>query len=182
MNIKYKIIIFLFVISFLIFYIRLNLSYEREHNFYNKNDYSFSLKENIPDCLKTFYAIEKFSKKYNIPIKYAFNIAYMETKYCGPSSWDYNARQESHVGAVGPMQIMPTTASIIWNKQISKNKLKNDINFNVETSMKLLKILYEKYKNWKIVFGCYNTGRPIINNYAKKVYNLENINLNECNL
>ena len=31
--------------------------------------------------------------------------------------------------------------------------------------------LYDKYGNWKIVFGCYNTGRPCVNGYAEKVYN-----------
>jgi hypothetical protein len=39
--------------------------------------------------------------------------------------------------------------------------------------MKLLRKLYDKYKNWKIVFGCYNTGRPCVNDYAERVYNFK---------
>jgi hypothetical protein len=36
--------------------------------------------------------------------------------------------------------------------------------------MKLISDLYVKYKDWKIVFGAYNTGSPIVNKYARDVY------------
>jgi soluble lytic murein transglycosylase-like protein len=71
------------------------------------------------------------------------------------------------------MQIMPSTANSIWDKDIPKSILISDIDLNVETSMKLLRKLYDKYKNWKIVFGCYNTGRPCVNDYAERVYNFK---------
>jgi len=59
----------------------------------------------------------------------------------------------------------------MWpGKKISKKKLMNNIEFNVETSMKLLNKLYEKHNDWKLVFGCYNTGKPCVNGYAIKVY------------
>jgi len=51
------------------------------------------------------------------------------------------------------------------------NKLKGDIAYNVMTSMKLLRTLYDKYGDWKTVFGAYNTGRPMVNQYALDVYN-----------
>jgi hypothetical protein len=37
--------------------------------------------------------------------------------------------------------------------------------------MKVLRKLYNKYGDWKTVFGCYNTGRPCVNGYAVRVYN-----------
>ena len=39
------------------------------------------------------------------------------------------------------------------------------------TSMKYLRMLHNQYKNWKIVFGYYNTGYPRVNGYAERVYN-----------
>lgn len=124
-----------------------------------------------PACLRMYDAIQKYAKIYHIPKNYAFGIAYKETTYKGPFDWKYNHKRTSCVGAIGPMQIMPSTADLVWKTSISKTKLMEDIEFNVHTSMKLLNKLHERYKDWKIVFGCYNTGRPLINQYAIDVYN-----------
>ena len=134
--------------------------------------YTFGVSENDPPCLRMYEAIEKYAEMYDIPKRYAYGIANAETSYKGPLHWKYNQAQTSCVGALGPMQIMPGTAQLMWpNKDISRTRLKSDIDFNVHTSMKLLRHLYDKYENWKVVFGCYNTGRPMINGYAIKVYN-----------
>ena len=128
-----------------------------------------------PACLKMYYCIEKYSKVYNIPKQYAYGIAYMETKFTNPFQWGYDHRQISSAGALGPMQIMLPTAKSVWNdNDITKEKLLYDIEFNVETSMKYLSILYSQYKDWKKVFGCYNTGQPIVNSYANNVYKHKN--------
>ena len=125
-----------------------------------------------PPCLQMYYHIETYSEKYGIPKNYAYGIAWKETRYGGPFDWDYNPEQESFAGAVGPMQVMPSTARLMWKgEEITRKGLKCDIRFNVETSMKLLRKLYDKYGNWKIVFGAYNTGKPMINQYALDVYN-----------
>jgi soluble lytic murein transglycosylase-like protein len=71
------------------------------------------------------------------------------------------------------MQVMPSTARGLNKDNCTTEKLKNDIEYNVYTSMKLLRKLYDKYGDWKTVFGCYNTGRPCINGYAEKVYNYD---------
>ena len=126
-----------------------------------------------PTPLKMFNSIEKYSTMYKIPLKYALGVAYVETRYLGPFHWKYNPQQTSCAGALGPMQIMPSTANSIWNKNIPRSELISDIDLNVETSMKLLRKLYDRYKNWKIVFGCYNTGRPCVNDYAERVYNFK---------
>jgi hypothetical protein len=126
---------------------------------------------NDPSCIRMYFSIEKFAEKYKIPKRFAYGIAFAETRYEGPFDWDYRHIQTSLVGAIGPMQIMPSTAKLVWpNRKITNRQLMTDIQFNVETSMKLLRILYDKYGDWKIVFGCYNTGKPLINGYAEKVY------------
>jgi hypothetical protein len=124
-----------------------------------------------PPCLQMYFSIEKFAEQYNIPKRFAYGIAFAETRYEGPFDWDYQHTQTSFAGAIGPMQIMPSTAKMMWpGSSITNKKLMNDIQFNVETSMKLLRRLYDKYGNWKTVFGCYNTGRPCVNGYAERVY------------
>lgn len=130
------------------------------------------INSSAPPCLQMYDAIIKYSAQYNIPRKYAFGIAWCETRYGGPFDWEYDHRKISSAGAIGPMQIMPSTGRNNWKDSTFTNeKLKNDIDFNVHTSMKVLRKLHDKYGDWKIVFGCYNTGRPMINDYALRVYN-----------
>jgi soluble lytic murein transglycosylase-like protein len=135
---------------------------------------SFNFTEKDPPCLRMYEAIEKYATMYRIPKRYAYGVANVETGYRGPFHWKYNQAQTSCVGALGPMQIMPGTAQMMWpNKDISRTRLKTDIEYNVHTSMKLLRKLYDKYEDWKVVFGCYNTGRPLVNGYAIEVYNFQ---------
>jgi hypothetical protein len=130
------------------------------------------ISRNTPPCIRIYYFIEKYAKEYNIPLAYAYGVAYLETRYEGPFQWNYDPAKTSSVGAVGPMQIMPGTAKMMWpDTIINVQRLRTDIEFNVRTSMKLLRHLYNQYGDWKTVFGCYNTGRPLINEYANKVYN-----------
>jgi soluble lytic murein transglycosylase-like protein len=129
---------------------------------------------NSPPSLQMYHYIEKYAAEYDIPRNYAYGIAWKETRYIGPFQWDYIHTQTSYAGAVGPMQIMPSTANMMWNgKKISSDELKNNIELNIRTSMKLLRHLKNRYGDWKIVFGAYNTGRPIINQYAIDVYNFK---------
>ena len=126
----------------------------------------------VPPCIEMHNCIEKYSEIYGIPKRYAYGVAWKETRYSGAFHWEYNPGQISCVGAVGPMQVMYSTAKMMWkDKEFTKEELKNDIEFNVETSMKLLRHLHDKYGDWKIVFGCYNTGKSIVNQYAIDVYN-----------
>lgn len=120
-----------------------------------------------PIPLEMYENLEKYSEKYEIPKHVFYNIAYLETRYRGPFDWNYNPKRTSSAGALGPMQIMPSTANYICKENISNEKLKNDIELNISISAMLLKKLHNKYKNWKLVCGYYNTGRPIINKYAE---------------
>lgn len=123
--------------------------------------------------VQMYYYIKKYSKQYDIPTKYAFSVAYIESLYRGPCDKNYKHNVTSYCGALGPMQIMPATAKLIYGKTVNKAQLKNDIDFNVKTSMMLLQILHNKYNNWGVVFGAYNTGKPYVNNYARRVLKKE---------
>jgi len=119
------------------------------------------------NSLSMYDNLEKYSEMYEIPKYIFYNIAFLETTYRGPFDWSYNPSRTSCVGALGPMQVMPSTAKLIHKKPISNETLKNDIEFNIRTSAILLNKLYKKYKDWSIVCGCYNTGKPIVNGYAR---------------
>jgi soluble lytic murein transglycosylase-like protein len=94
-------------------------------------------------------------------------VAYRETRYQGPFDWNYNGKLISVSGAKGPMQIMPSTANYVSGKKISQKDLLYNIDLNVQISMKLLSKLHKQYKDWAVICGYYNTGLPIINDYAK---------------
>lgn len=167
-----------FIIAFSIFTVTLLSFMVLTENHSNKSNV-ITLSEYIEDMdyktssVKMYESIEKYSTKYSIPKHIIYNIAFMETKYHGPFDWKYKHNLGSYAGALGPMQIMPSTAKLIHKKKVSKNKLKNDIDYNVKTSAILLKKLYRIYKDWGKVCGAYNTGKPIVNSYSK--FCIENI-------
>ena len=130
-----------------------------------------SIDQGSPPSLQMYKYIKAYADTFDIPVRFAFGVAKIETGYKGPFHWKYNPAQTSCAGAVGPMQIMLPTARGLNKDGVSKEKLRTDIEYNIKTSMKYLHRLYCKYRNWKIVFGCYNTGRPCINGYAEQVYN-----------
>lgn len=132
-----------------------------------------SIDQASPPCLQLYKYIKQYADTFDIPLRYAFGIANVETSYKGPFHWKYNPQQTSCAGAVGPMQVMVSTARYINKDDCSKQKLLTDIRYNVYTSMKLLRRLYKLRGNWKLVFGEYNTGRPCINGYANKVANYD---------
>lgn len=126
-----------------------------------------NISHNLPNSLLMYNNIEKYSSMYNVPKYIAYNVAYLETRYRGPFDWGYTHTQKSYAGALGPMQIMPRTANYIANDNISKKELMTNIDLNVNLSMKMLSNLYSRYKDWGVVCGYYNTGKPIINGYAR---------------
>lgn len=141
---------------------------------YLKNISDENIMHSSPE-IQMYFFIKKYSKQYSVPEAYAFTVAFLETGYQGPLHKQYNHAQSSYAGAVGPMQIMPSTANWIHKKSILRSELKNDIHLNVKTSMMVIEYLYKRYHDWGIVFGYYNTGYPCVNSYAKSVLNKEYI-------
>ena len=120
-----------------------------------------------PTPLKMYELIDHYSDIYEIPKHIAFNVAYLETRYKGPFDWKYKPGQTSYAGAVGPMQIMPQYASYYAGFKVKKPVLKDSIELNVKISMKMLREWYNRYNDWGKAAGAYNTGRPIMNSYAR---------------
>jgi soluble lytic murein transglycosylase-like protein len=116
--------------------------------------------------------IKQYADTFDIPLKYAFGVANTETGYDGPFHWKYNPSQTSSAGAVGPMQIMPSSASY-FNEGVrpSRDELKTDIDLNVKISMRMLGYLKNKYGRWDLALGAYNTGKPCVNGYASRIVN-----------
>lgn len=127
--------------------------------------------EKDPPCIQMYEAIEKYADSFNIPKQYAYGVAYAETRYRGPFHFEYNPNQQSGAGALGPMQVMIGTARGLNKDNVSKHKLLTDIEYNVMTSMKLLRRLKDMRGRWDLVFGEYNTGRTMVNGYSYKVMN-----------
>lgn len=69
---------------------------------------------------------------------------------------------------------MPKTGDYLNGGYVDKDSLMNDIDLNVRLNMKMLSNLYEKYGDWGIVCGYYNTGRPKVNDYG--AYCRDNLN------
>ena len=119
-------------------------------------------------ALRMYRAIMLYSGMYQVPKHIAFNIAHLETTYRGPQDSTYNPSRVSNKGAMGPMQIMYKYASYFAGRKVTKNELRDSIEFNVNLSMKILAQNYKRYKSWKKAAGAYNTGKPVINHYAKE--------------
>ena len=116
---------------------------------------------------RMYDAITMYADSFDVPLNIAFNVARIETGYLGPHHVTYNHKQRSYAGALGPMQIMPQYASYFAGFPVNKTQLRDSIELNVFISMKILNQHFEKYKDWAKVLGAYNTGKPIINKYAR---------------
>lgn len=119
-----------------------------------------------PISLRMYNSIEKYSKLYKVPKYVAYNVAFKETRYQGPFHWSYLPYQVSSANAVGPMQIITKYAHPFAGKHVSQKELMTNIELNVKVSMKMLRYRYNLHHSWALACGGYNTGRPIINEYA----------------
>lgn len=160
MRLLFSTLSIIIIISFLIS-VKVDVDYQQEPIFQNDNH-----QQHLPNSMKMYNAIEKYSNEYDVPSYIAYNVAYLETRYRGPFDWSYKHYQESYAGALGPMQIMPRTADYLSGESIDRDQLMKDIDLNVELSMKMLSNLYDRYGDWGIVCGYYNTGKPIVNGYG----------------
>ena len=122
-----------------------------------------------PSCLQMYVYIEKYSDSFNIPKKYAYGLAYSETRYEGPFHWEYKHDIVSEGGALGPMQILLSTARKLNGDMVTPFHLTNNIDYNIMTSMKLLRKLKNMYQKWELALGAYNTGKPLVNKYSTQI-------------
>jgi len=119
--------------------------------------------------IRMLFAIKKYASDYNIPEDIAFAFAWHETRYEGPNHIGYNHKLISSAGALGPMQITPIAGRNFCPGEYSDSLMLNDIEYNVATSMKLIRYLKDRFGTWERAAGAYNTGQPVSNEYARGV-------------
>jgi soluble lytic murein transglycosylase-like protein len=122
---------------------------------------------NSPACLQMYNIIENKSEEFDIPKYILYNIAYLETRYCGPFDWSYDPCKTSSAGAQGPMQIITRFAHKHAGHVVSDKELRTDLELNIDVSCSMLRDLYKTYGRWDIALGYYNTGYPQVNGYAQ---------------
>lgn len=122
-----------------------------------------------PPCVRLYYLLEKYSEEYGVPFEIAIGVAREETGYLGPFHWSYDPKRISSASAYGAMQIQVPTANDQWDDHVTSKMLLNDLELNVHISMKLLAKLKSKFGSWQEALGAYNTGRPIVNDYALRI-------------
>ena len=160
------ILIYLFFIFYIPYYTIINFSNKK----INKKHKIIDLNRFAPNNILMYNYIIKYCNEYNIPKEYVFRMYKLETGYNGLYDWKYNPYQTSYAGAIGPSQLMQPTAIFMNDgKYLSKDSIKINLELNVKLGIKYLRYLKNIYKEWDIVFGFYNTGRPIVNEYSKKI-------------
>ena len=135
---------------------------------------AFYTKPQVKPCTvaeRMHESIIQYADTFDIPIHIAFNVATLESSYRGPMDSTYKHNVVSRAGAVGPMQIMPQYASWFAGFDVGRQELKDSIELNVWLSMKILRYYYDKHQDWAKALGSYNTGRPIVNRYARRGIN-----------
>ena len=159
---------FLFVFSLILVACSiLSFNFTKEPKTLNEELYEIGQNHDALACERMYYLIETYSDSFCVPKYIAYGVAYKETRYRGPLDTLYNPKLTSNAGAVGAMQIMPQYASYFAGRKVTKHELMNNLETNVWLSMKILAQHYERYKNWALACGAYNTGQPKLNKYAK---------------
>lgn len=146
------------------------------------------------DAVTLKESIDYFADFHRIPRTLMYSSAEQESpwKYCKyQTDSTYKAhKQIGKAGELGPFQIKPNTARLVWHdNKISDKvlhwKLLHNIPYNVETAARLLEGDYDFYsrrfktvdKIWKFTITAYNLGRykanhiPKPNAYALSVFN-----------
>ena len=141
-----------------------------------------------------FYSHLYVQKKYIYPIKYEKMVKQSVNEFeldvylvyaviKTESGFDANALSEK--GAVGLMQIMPSTASFIAKELGASSYDLYDANCNIRFGCFYLKYLLEKYKSVPNAIIAYNAGEGRVNNwlkdtrYSKDGITIENIPIKE---
>jgi hypothetical protein len=142
-----------------------NLTDEKQE----KQEVESKIKTAQAPSLKLFYSLEKYSEEFDVPMEIAIGIAEHETGYGGPFDWDYNPALTSSANAYGAMQIQVPTANYFSDSVLTKHDLLHNIELNAMLSMKIISYLKKKHGSWELALGAYNTGRPIVNGYARSI-------------
>ncbi len=92
-----------------------------------------------------------YAKKYGLPVRIFKELVRAES--------NFNPKAVSRKGAMGLCQLMPETAKRLGVKDPF------DVDENLNGGAKLLKELYQKYRNWKLALAAYNAGEEAVDRY-----------------
>ena len=74
----------------------------------------------------------------------------------------FNKKAKSEKGAIGLMQLLPSTAEKFYDGDVFEEELLYDPIINIETGCKFLKYLIDKYHDETTVLACYNAGEGVV--------------------
>lgn len=102
--------------------------------------------------VKYYDIVEKYSQEYSVPPEIIFGVIRAESSFV--------ADAVSYKGAVGLMQIMPSTYEWLCTKtgDESNESFLYDPNVNIKYGTYYLSYLYSRFGMWETVYAAYNAG------------------------
>lgn len=106
-------------------------------------------------------SVSKYSEKYGVPEIIIYSVIKTES--------DFKSNAVSSVGAVGLMQIMPSTCEWISARLGETNEfaLMYDPDTNIRYGTYLISFLKLRYGNWDTVFAAYNAGHGRVDQWLE---------------
>jgi membrane-bound lytic murein transglycosylase D len=119
-----------------------------------KNLYNIKQRSSSP-----FFLIDSVFRNYGLPV---------QLKYLAVVESELKTKAVSKVGAVGPWQLMPTTARILGLKINSHNDERKSYYKSTRAAARYLKDLHVKFGDWFLVFAAYNSGEGTVNSAIRR--------------
>lgn len=124
--------------------------------------------------------VSEMSNKYDVPETIIYAVIKIES--------NFDPTAISSAGAIGLMQIMPSTFEWLTTDVLKENLPPESINnpdINIKYGVAMLSRLYKYYGNWETVFAAYNAGMGNVNKWlddntiSDRYGNLKNIPFDE---
>ncbi len=100
-----------------------------------------------------FTIIDSVFNHYGLPV---------QLKYLAVVESELKTKAVSRVGAVGPWQLMPTTARILGLKVNARHDERKDYYKSTRAAARYLNDMHEEFGDWLLVFAAYNSGENAV--------------------